>query len=175
VSEYLIFLAVVTRVQLSLGKSEFATFSRAFHKIHFGGLKTRYVFSCRKVNSGDICVIRSAGGIMKIIGIFLLGLSITGCTTAKVWYKPGVSDLTYKQDRFRCMSATGHTELSPLDAAALGAAAASSPVNPVYMQNQMARREMFTACMEALGYEQLPEDEVAALKKTKLNDSNFYP
>jgi hypothetical protein len=103
--------------------------------------------------------------ISRIILAIGFSLFLIGCTTTKVWYKPGVTDLTYKQDRFRCMSATGHTELSPLDAAALGAVAASAPANPSQMQNQFARREMFTACMEALGYQQLPEDEVAALKK----------
>src|SRR5262245_4601030 len=100
---------------------------------------------------------------MRDIGILFLGLCITGCVT-KVLYKTGVSEFSYKQDSFGCMQSTGYTELSPGQAMAAGALAAQNPTL-TQLQNPVNRENMFVACMEALGYQQLSEDQVAAMKK----------
>lgn len=98
----------------------------------------------------------------------LLVFFVAGCA-AKVWYKPGVTDLTYKQDRFRCMHVSGYSDPSPGEGMLMGAAAGvAAGQNPtaVYLANSgPSPYAMFNACMEARGYQLLPEDEVMALKK----------
>jgi S1-C subfamily serine protease len=104
---------------------------------------------------------------MAYIGTLLLVFLVTGCAT-KVWYKPGVTELAYKQDRFQCMATTGHTEQNPMEAFGQAmqstGAAMQGGYNPysTQIQNQSARRQMFNACMEANGYQLVSKDEVTA-------------
>jgi hypothetical protein len=105
---------------------------------------------------------------MIYAGFFVLVFFVAACAE-KVWYKPGVTDLTYKQDRFRCMQVSGYSDPSPGEALLMGAGAGvAAGQNPtaVYLANSgPSPYAMFNACMEALGYQLRPEDEVTALKK----------
>src|SRR5262245_49696168 len=105
---------------------------------------------------------------MAYVGILLLAFFVAGCTN-KVWYKPGVTELTYKQDRFRCMRVSRYSDPSPGEAMLMGAGAgAAAAQNPtaVYLANSgPSPYAMFNACIEALGYQQMYEDEVTALKE----------
>lgn len=78
---------------------------------------------------------------MAELSLLFLGLLVAllffGCGIE--WDRPpGVSEQTYKQDRYYCMRTTGYTEGNALPSALPG-----SPAHKLYI-----------ACMEAAGYTQ---------------------
>jgi hypothetical protein len=121
-----------------------------------------------------------------VLCVVLLAM-LSGCSAAKIWYKPEITVSEFKQHRFRCMAASGYTGPDPSMALmALGTSLQSAGAslqghNPypaqALQQAQISaaagRANLFTACMHAFGYQQFPAG--TAMFNPKTGEGIFCP
>jgi hypothetical protein len=107
----------------------------------------------------------------SLIPLIITPLALAGCAALNVgWYKPGMSQQEFAQDRYECMASS---QMQVSGAAVNGSATPYyGQVNGAASSYTTTNNPLFSACMQARGYVWTNQ---AAVEKYEASQNNYQP